>query len=318
MSRHTSPARSSRGFTLLELVVSAGAAMALMACAAVCIGEPGKGEASDEAEVSAARAKARQLKDSTQIRGLHQGMVLWAQNNADKYPLPSEIDKSDFTVAERGKLKDTTSNIMSIMVYNGFFSPELLVSPVENNARIVAMGDYSYDKPKGAISAEKALWDPAFNADFTRRDGGHLSYAHLQPAKGRLAKWSNTFNASEAIVSNRGPEIGEVAYNEENTQVTMLLKNPKSVTMKFFGEGKETWHGNIAFNDNHVEYKVSKIGDGATASDKDVGKYKFSEDRTRPDVMFFDEPEDPKVANEYLGIFVKAGEGRGEWKAIWD
>lgn len=54
-----------------------------------------------------------------------------------------------------------------------------------------------------------------------------MSYADLQPAKGRLARWSNTFNASEPIVSNRGPEISDVAYNDENTQVTMLYKNPR-------------------------------------------------------------------------------------------
>lgn len=311
--------RGHRGFTIVELIASAGAVLTVLACVAVCIGEPGKGGEDGEADAAAAaKAKQRQIKDATQIRGIHQGMVIWAQNNADKYPLPSEVDKSDMTVADRGKLKDTTSNIMSLLVFNGFFSPELLVSPVENNGRIVAMGDYAYDKPKGAISAEKALWDPAFSADFTRREGGNMSYAHLQPAKGRLARWSNTFNASEPIVSNRGPEISDVAYNEENTQVTMLLKNPKTVTMKFFGEGKETWHGNISFNDNHVEFKVSKVADSATASDKDLGKYKFSEDRTRPDIMFFDEPDDSKMANDYLGIFTKAGEGRGEWKAIWD
>lgn len=34
--------------------------------------------------------------------------------------------------------------------------------------------------------------------------------------------------------------------------------------------------------------------------------------------MFFDQPDDSKMANDYLGIFTKAGEGRGEWKAIWD
>lgn len=86
----------------------------MLACVAVCIGEPGKGGEDGEAEAAAtAKAKQRQIKDATQIRGIHQG--IWAQNNADKYPLPSEVDKSDMTVADRGKLKDTTSNIMSLL-----------------------------------------------------------------------------------------------------------------------------------------------------------------------------------------------------------
>lgn len=317
MFAHSSPSFRSRraGFTLVELVTGASAAAILLACVAVCIGSPDS--ATDDAEAAAAKAKQKQLKDATQIRGIHQGMVLWAQNNADKYPLPSEIDKSDTTVADRGKFKDTTSNIMSLMVFNGFFSPELLVSPVETDGRINVLQTYTYSNPKTAIVPEKALWDPALSADFTRREGGNISYAHLQPAKGRLDRWSNTFQADQAVLSNRGPEISDVAYNDENTTATMLYKNPKTVTMKFFGE-HETWHGNVAYNDNHIEYLVSKIGDGATASDKDLGKFKFSEDRTKPDIMFFDEPDDAKMVNTYLGIFTKAGEGRGEWKAIWD
>ena len=44
----------------------------------------------------------RLVKDSTQIRGIHQGMVLWAQNNKDQYPLPSVIDAHNDTVADQG------------------------------------------------------------------------------------------------------------------------------------------------------------------------------------------------------------------------
>ena len=43
---------------------------------------------------------SRQARDADQLRAIHQGMVLWAQNNADVYPLPSRLDTADNTVPE--------------------------------------------------------------------------------------------------------------------------------------------------------------------------------------------------------------------------
>ena len=98
--------RNRKGFTLIELLV-------VIAIIALLIGIllPALGKA---------RASARQIKDSTQIRGIHQGMVLFAQNNGEVYPIPSQLDKGNIMIAANGK-KDLPRHVMSVLIFNGFF-----------------------------------------------------------------------------------------------------------------------------------------------------------------------------------------------------
>ncbi|MBY0262375.1 MAG: hypothetical protein K2Q20_08525, partial [Phycisphaerales bacterium] len=44
-----------------------------------------------------------QLKDSTQVRGVVQSLMVWASNNNGRYPIPSELDLEGRTVAEPGR-----------------------------------------------------------------------------------------------------------------------------------------------------------------------------------------------------------------------
>jgi prepilin-type N-terminal cleavage/methylation domain-containing protein len=291
------PQKRCAGFTLIELIV------VIIVVAVVIIG------ALMLPALGMARASSRQIHDATQVRGIHQGMVLWVPGNDDSYPLPSRLDKDDATVAEIGREKDTTANIMSIMIYNGFFSPELCISPAESSPNIRLMTNYSYSKPSAATSPSQALWDPAFAADFSGGKVGNLSYAHTLPADERLKKtWANTLQAAEAALGNRGPEIASMSTSKRGER-TFHFARAESNTYLIHG-GRSTWEGNIAYNDNHVSFE--------TRLDPEASPYKDAAGKQWFDCLFFDEPDDPSAVNNYLGIFTKAGATGAEYKAIWD
>ncbi|MEK6703146.1 MAG: type II secretion system protein [Planctomycetota bacterium] len=258
--------RARRGFTFLELLIAVAVIAGLVGIMLPALGK--------------SRAMARQIKDSAQIRGCGQGLVLFAQNNQDVYPLPSLIDKGDLTIrlaaGEDAGLKDQTKNIFSILVFGAFFGPEICVSTAESNGDIVTDLNYEYSEPKAAMGRDKklAIWDPAFKGPpsagyqgCNAKDPGNVSYAHSMPFGGRKKSWSSTFVATEVILGNRGAwyelqggasgtwklsgEVPKDAMHYPQGARPATVSN----TLLIHG-GRTTWEGNIAYNDNHVNFET--------------------------------------------------------------
>lgn len=293
--------RLARGFSLIELLV-----VILVVVVAAALLLPSLGGS----------RRSPQLKDSTQVRSIHQAMVIWAQNGQDEFPIPSQIDKLNWTVPEEGKAKDTTANIYSCMVFNGMLSPEMLVSPLETNRNVRPYESYEYQNPTGALDPAHAQWDPKFCVELDGSKPGNASYAHMQVCAGRRRIWTNSFTQTEMVVGTRGPEIASVQKNPDGS-VTPTLANPRSNTLRFFGKGR-TWSGNMAFNDNHVDFLKDWLEPGKPFPTSRERLYKAADGRKWPDIWCYDEPDDPDSTNDYMGIFTKAGATPKDYKAVWD
>jgi type II secretory pathway pseudopilin PulG len=297
--------RTLRGFTIRELIAVIGV-IVIVGCLALIL-------------VPRLRMEARRQKNQTQLRGVQQAMVTWRQSNNDDYPLPSRIDVYNNTVPESVAAKDTTSNIYSIMVFNRTIDPDILVSPLETSPHIAVMKNYEHSRPSGTVNPDKAMWDPKLSACLDGSKPGNISYAHLQPSGGRKARYHNSFDSAEPVISNRGPQISGVVLNPDSS-VTPTFALPNSNTLRFFGRAR-AWSGAVAFNDNHVEFHQDFLASGSpvTAVNKAFPRiYESASGQKLPDLFCHDEPDDPKAANDYLGIFLKAGDTPKDFQAAWD
>lgn len=299
--RRVGPPRcvSSNGITLTQVIVT----LVVLLVVAILVVPP----------LAIARISSRQLSDSSQIRDLHRGLSLWAENNDGELPRPSKIDVNNTTVAAASpEEKDTSANIVSVLIFNGYVSPEICVSKSETSRNIRVYKRYQFTSPKTAVASDKklALWDPAFSADFSK-PGGNFSYAHAIPNGAvRSELWAPTWNAQQAVLGNRGPEMSGLQHGK-TPDVEVNLRNPNSNTLRIHG-GPTTWEGHIAYADNHVNFETNLFARGIVPPYSDSAGLKWE------DCLFFDEPDDVEGKNNFLGVFIGAGKELGDFKAIWD
>lgn len=300
--------KKTRAFTLIELLV-------VIAIIALLVGIllPA---------LAKARASARQIKCGTQVRNVIQAMTIFAQGNKDSYPVPQNLDVNNQTVAAgtAGNAatqwgKNNTGNCLSVLIFNSSISPEICVSPSETNSNIKVDAGYQNSNPTAAAVPANAIWDPGFSGypgdssggPQARRDttSGGNSYAGLVFGYGnRMSKWSNTFNATEAVFGNRGATYvanDQAAPPAAGWTLLTGATGTQSNTLAIHG-GRTTWEGNIGYNDNHVNFETRPDPTEITYT-RPTGT-----PRVVPDNFFVDETDENTVqasrTNAYLRPFI--------------
>jgi hypothetical protein len=198
--------------------------------------------------LSKARAQAKLLKDSSQIRGIHQSWLVFAGDSPNgEFPTPGLVDRQPVDLGAgfvdtpgRGKedqLANTTAFVHSVCLMQNFYSPEFCVGPTEPSGSVFIKDDYNYELYDPIADN---YWDSTFTCNLGT--SSNVSYSSM-PLGGerKLKHWKNSMDSKWAIVGNRGPADGDLTGTG--------YKN--SITLKIHGASKE-WYGNICYNDNHV------------------------------------------------------------------
>jgi len=228
--------RRIKGFTLIELLVVISIIGLLIGILLPALG--------------AARRTARQMQGSTQVRGIHQAMVLFAQGNKGFYPGKTDTGTqvmkataTNMSYAAAGENGHTVQGRFAMMIdpAENMVPAAMLISPSENG-----------NKTKIDLAAATPLIGLT-----------GYSYALLEIDAGagdRDDEWTDTTNSQAIVVSDRLTNAGASAADDTDNDSIHSTAG---------------WTGSAAYNDNHVVFE-------STSADLDLqygtGQLKINDD----------------------------------------
>lgn len=191
----------------------------------------------------AMRSHAHASGYSTQLRGVHQGLVTFANSNKNWFP-GINSDGVDYGIEIESRY--------FLLLDGDFFTPEYVINPSESDPNITEWSG------QGPVTAN------------------NYSYAMLQlPASGgRREEWRQTLNSQAVVVADRNIGTPE---NAISIHTNGYWESSSTFGCSNNSRWVERWVGEVLWNDNHVAFsttdtldtrygQVENLGDGLFVS----------------------------------------------------
>ncbi|MEM8736877.1 MAG: prepilin-type N-terminal cleavage/methylation domain-containing protein [Planctomycetota bacterium] len=206
--------------------------------------------------LSSARTAARQLTNSTQLRGIHQACVTWAGSNKDLYPGVVSIttDSADAFVDDAEVRTYTTgagdaarigahvNARFALLLEKNFVTPEYLISPAELNEGRTEWVDDPVTVYGAELDDSQHFFSYALPQLISPNNAQRTSFVRLQ-------EWSLNLNARAIIASDRLLGPTSIGVNVGNPDMHNSLWSPEP----------DGWEGTIVKNDNSTSYENSSL-----------------------------------------------------------